>query len=561
MSKIQDFLDGYSSGLQAQLNTEINNKAIYQAARAQTYTITDTNTSGWPLSVQETIGQLLRYIFPSEEGDISNVPTMSTPGLASTPILPPAILGGTTTNPDYINVISILTGRDATDTTKEVYDKLKKNYRANYEISNINSSKDFGGQKWFDNFMSSASDHMTLENLKISDIDIDYFEEIFDDLNKKFKREFGNPRNSFVSDRYFTPLKVLYDAFIEAGPNYVQPTGAAGSTGATSSNTVPVTVPPVASQVVTPTPPPEPTPAPPPPGKLYNSIVFNVEKTNILVPIQNTFDLGELTIVKRDYTPPIPVSANPPPTDIGEFSNMAPTDVPPTAPSGKSSPSGYTIKGTSYRVDNRKPTQIVLHYTAGWQMTDKNQGTVNFLQSRENGRGLTYHFIIAVDGHIENLVDPKNVAYHGTDSNQNSIGISLAGLGTTFHSKNTLASADAQIDKLKSKTLYKLNEYHAELVDFDEKKSPYKSIKFSQEVSDAQLRSLSSLLKKLRQDFPGIPAWNGLTQDKFDLMFPSRGTSYKSDKPGLYSHCSITTQKADVLPTPRLIKFLKQVRF
>ena len=178
MSKIQDFLDGYSSGLQAQLNTEINNKAIYQAARAQTYTITDTNTSGWPLSVQETIGQLLRYIFPSEEGDISNVPTMSTPGLASTPILPPAILGTNTANPDYINVISILTGRDATDTTKEVYDKLKKNYRANYQISNRNSSKDFGGQKWFDNFMSSASDHMTLENLKISDIDIDYFEEI-----------------------------------------------------------------------------------------------------------------------------------------------------------------------------------------------------------------------------------------------------------------------------------------------------------------------------------------------------------------------------------------------
>jgi len=324
---------------------------------------------------------------------------------------------------------------------------------------------------------------------------------------------------------------------------------------------VPVTVPPVASQVVTPTPPPEPVAPPPPPGKLYNGIVFNVEKNNILVPIQNTFDLGELTIVKRDYAPPLPVSANPPPTDIGEFSNMAPTDVPPTAPSGKSSPSGYTIKGTSYRVANRKPTQIVLHYTAGWQMTDKNQGTVNFLQSRENGRGLTYHFIIGVDGHIENLVDPKNVAYHGTDSNQNSIGISLASLGTTFHSNNTLASADARIDKLKSKSLYKLNEYHAELVNFDEKKSTYRSIKFSQEVSEAQLRSLSSLLKKIRQDFPDIPAWNGLTQDTFDLMFPKSGTSYKTDKPGLYSHCSITTQKADVLPTPRLIKFLKQVRF
>jgi len=323
---------------------------------------------------------------------------------------------------------------------------------------------------------------------------------------------------------------------------------------------VSVTVPPVASQVVTPT-----TPAPvaptPPAGKLYNGIVFNVEKNNILSPTQNTFNLGELTIVKRDYAPPLPISENKPPTDVGEFSNMAPTDVPPTAPSGKSSPSGYAIKGSSFRVANRQPTQIVLHYTAGWQVTDKNQGTVNFLQSRNEGRGLTYHFIIAVDGHIENLVDPKNVAYHGTDSNQNSIGISLASLGTTYHSKNTLTSADAQVDKLKSKSLYKLAEYHAELVDFDEKKSPYKSIKFSQEVSDAQLKALSSLLKKLRQDFPTIPAWGGLTQDTFDLMFPKSGTSYRSDKPGLYSHCSITTQKADVLPTPRLIKFLKQVRF
>ena len=240
---------------------------------------------------------------------------------------------------------------------------------------------------------------------------------------------------------------------------------------------------------------------------------------------------------------------------------MAPTDVPPTAPTGKSSPSKFTIKGTSFAVANRQPTQIVIHYTAGWQITDKNEGTVNFLQSRNDGRGLTYHFIIAVDGHIENLVDPKNVAYHAKGGNANSIGISLACLGTTFHSGNTLASADEKVNKLRSKNLYRLAENHAELVDFNENKRPYKSIKFGQEVSDDQLRSLSTLLKKLRQDFPTIPAWNGLTQDTFDLMFPKSGTSYKSDKPGLYTHCSITTQKADALPTPKFVKFLKQVRF
>ena len=414
-------------------------------------------------------------------------------------------------------------------------------------------------------------DELAKQNKKLTDSGLDILTtgNIITQAKDIITKEFQNFSAPFkIRFDESDPIVNTYDQRDESGQR-INPGGwvlyvALGNEppGATSSNTVPPTVEPVASQVVTPTPPPEPAPAPPPPGKLYNGIIFNVEKNNILVPTQNTFDLGELTIVKRDYAPPLPVSANLPPTGIGEFSNMAPTDVPPTAPSGKSSPSEYPIKGTSFRVANRKPTQIVLHYTAGWQMTDKNQSTVNFLQSRENGRGLTYHFIIAVDGHIENLVDPKNVAFHGTDSNQNSIGISLASLGTTFHSKNTLASADAQIDKLKSKSLYKLNEYHAELVDFDEKKSPYRgSLKFSQEVSEAQLRSLSSLLKKLRQDFPDIPAWNGLTQDTFDIMFPRRGTSYKSDKPGLYSHCSITSQKADVLPTPRLIKFLKQVRF
>ena len=91
-------------------------------------------------------------------------------------------------------------------------------------------------------------------------------------------------------------------------------------------------------------------------------------------------------------------------------------------------------------------------------------------------------------------------------------------------------------------------------------------MRFSQEVSIEQLRSLSSLLKKLRQEFPNIPAWDGLTQEKFDILFPSKATTgksitYEKDKPGLYSHCSWVSEKFDMLPTPRMIKFLKQLRF
>jgi hypothetical protein len=581
MSKIQDFIGVYSSSIETRRNIEIQKKATYQAAQAQTYTITDTNTSGWPLeSGYETVGKLLRYIFPSAEGVLNQSDLMGSYRL------PPAIFpgGGSTPNPAYFNVMAVLTGNESTATTKEVYNKLKDTYRANYFLKNYDLAKDFGGQNWFDKFMISALSYMTRENINISDVDLDLFDEYLDDFKEKFKREYFLTSNVFPGS--VSETKVLYDAFIEAGPNYVQPNASAGTvigttpsntgtttgttpsntgtvTGTTPSNTVPVTVPPVASQVVTPTSSPAPVTTAPPPGKLYNSIVFNVEKTNILVPTQNTFDLGELTIVKRDYTPPVPVTDNTPLTNIGEFSDMAPTDVPPTAPSGKSSPSGFTIKGSSFRVANRQPTQIVIHYTAGWQITDKNKATVDFLQSRLEGSGLTYHFIIAVDGHIENLVDPKNVAFHAKGANSNTIGISLASLGTTYHSKNTLASADEKVNSYRTKNdLYKLAENHAELVDFNEKKAAYRgNIKFSQEVSDAQLRSLSSLLKKLRQNFPSIPAWDGLTQEKFDLMFPKSGTSYKSDKPGIYSHCSVTTGKADALPTPKFVKFLKQVRF
>ena len=365
----------------------------------------------------------------------------------------------------------------------------------------------------------------------------------------------------------------------------------------------------VASQVVTPSPPPDSNPTPSA-GKLYKAFVFNVEKQNILVPIANNFDLGELTIVKREFTPPpapqVPASDRPTNTDIGEFSNMAPVDIPPKAPPRLSSPTKHIISPTSYSVANKKDkAQIMLHYSAGWQITDKCKQVVDVLMKRshnENKRyqrdpinpkkylkdgkgnpiqdpnwigdmkGYSYHYIIAVDGHIENLVDPKDTALHGGDvANFYSIGISLQCLGVEHHSNaaNGIELADKKVDayRLNSRhPSYSLNESHVELVDFDEKKRPYRGMRFSQEVSIEQLRSLSSLLKKLRQEFPNIPAWDGLTQEKFDILFPSKATTgksitYEKDKPGLYSHCSWVSEKFDMLPTPRMIKFLKQLRF
>lgn len=250
--------------------------------------------------------------------------------------------------------------------------------------------------------------------------------------------------------------------------------------------------------------------------------------------------------------------------EAGEFGEMGPNVIPATAEGTVSSPSKFTVKSTAWRKTLRSPSQIVLHYSAGWQKTDKGLGTIETLMSRQDGKGLSYHYIVAVDGHVENLVDPKYVAFHGGNSNENSVGISIQCLGTTFADKGSLEKANAQLDSYRKSgkhPLYARNQDHALLVDFNGNVRPYKGIRFSQEVSDEQLKSLAQLLKKVRQLCPNIPEWNGLTQEKFNFMFPDKGSTYKSNIPGIYSHCSITTQKSDLLPTPKIVNFLKRVRF
>ncbi len=209
MSKIQDFVDGYSSKIQENINTLIDKQTIYKTARVQAITITDSY-SGWPNSSITTIGQLIAYIFPNEDGGKR--------------ILPEEIIG-TTPNPDYSNTIAVLNGNLSSPTTKELYNKLNQNYRAKTNIDSLNKSKSFGGQKWFDNFMSSALSQMNVEKIKMSDFKTpSTLDESFDDLVENFKKNFGS-----IANNYFTDLQVLYDAFIEAGDNYNKPISATQS--------------------------------------------------------------------------------------------------------------------------------------------------------------------------------------------------------------------------------------------------------------------------------------------------------------------------------------------
>jgi N-acetyl-anhydromuramyl-L-alanine amidase AmpD len=252
------------------------------------------------------------------------------------------------------------------------------------------------------------------------------------------------------------------------------------------------------------------------------------------------------------------------------------TVPPPPQTGAKTSPSGFPVKSTSFRKTERKPTHIVIHYTAGWQVLDKGAGTVDFLM---NGRkdypsGLSYHYIISVDGHIENVIDPKYQAFHGgLGAPDPSIGISLSSLGTTFEYLG-LKGANEQVDSLRKSpnkyrlALYGKNEDYVKLINFEGQEKKYRNFSACQEVSAAQIGALESLLKSLKNKFPSLPGYSGLTKEHFDMLFPELGTrngdggspSFKRSVPGIYTHCSITQGKVDIAPTPRLVNFFRRLR-
>ena len=231
-------------------------------------------------------------------------------------------------------------------------------------------------------------------------------------------------------------------------------------------------------------------------------------------------------------TTPNPSSQEAYPT--GEYGDMA-SEIPeaPESPT-KSTPSGFPIKGGAYSKNSSKKTQVIFHYTAGWQKTDKNQATIKTLFDR----GLSYHYIIDVTGHIENLVPPEYKAYHAKQANDTSIGISMACLGSTSGIENSSTYKNRTGD-------YKLIENYVDYCDINLNSQKWRGIKRGQEVSEAQLVSLLKLLKYLRQRIPTLPAWNGLNESNFYTMFGD-GKQWRKDLPG---------------PTPRFVQFLKTNRW
>lgn len=254
-------------------------------------------------------------------------------------------------------------------------------------------------------------------------------------------------------------------------------------------------------------------------------------------------------------------------------------DLPPPSGKGTSDPStwtdktitsGFPLNPSGHENGPFTKTQIVLHYSAGWQRTDNGASTVKTLNQRPNkykgkkpnrtpvGWGLSYHYIIDAAGNVEQLIKDTDRAFAAGNANYPSINISLQNIG--YGSSETQSNA-GDITKTSAANDFTQTKL-VKLVGADGKtKKTYRDIEFAQEITDAQLKSLKDLYRKL------LSKHNGIVQNGFDFnkLFPpndkngNKTTSWEKKTPGFYTHCSVTTGKLDCLPTPKIVNFFKEI--
>ena len=225
--------------------------------------------------------------------------------------------------------------------------------------------------------------------------------------------------------------------------------------------------------------------------------------------------------------------------------------------------SGFPIKSTSYSNKTYRKNAIMVHYTADWQRPNNAKATIDYLNDNTNS-GLSYHYIIDGVGHREQIV-PNNVrAYHaGADAESRArgnisantlvVGISLQNIG---FKRNDILDKNGNLKQPNQEPL-------VQLVNWNNEPITYRGHSFAQEVTDGQIAELKKLLIELQADSTlDIPTltWNG--KETYEQLFPPvikgvKTLSYNKSKPGLYTHCSSNKEKADCLPTPKLINLFK----
>ena len=243
------------------------------------------------------------------------------------------------------------------------------------------------------------------------------------------------------------------------------------------------------------------------------------------------------------------------PTPSGRSGTPGPvvTSGAPAEYTGKTITSGFAFSNSAWSNVTVEKSQVMLHWTAGNQLADKGLNTIKTL----NSRGVSYHYVIDAAGHVENIVPETSRAYHGggtgankISANTNSIGISLMNLG---YCKDANRSSYGIIGEGQNKCV--------RIVDHNGNPTIYRGQKWNQEVTDAQLVALESLLRGIKQRNPRIPSYSWKGKETYDQFFPPSGRfSYEKNKPGYYSHCSSNKGKYDILPTPKILNFLKNLK-
>jgi hypothetical protein len=220
--------------------------------------------------------------------------------------------------------------------------------------------------------------------------------------------------------------------------------------------------------------------------------------------------------------------------------------------------SKFQLNKTGHDAGHYDKTQIVIHYSAGHQRFDKGERTINSLNKKRNGKGLSYHYIIDAAGHIEQLIPDNARGFHGTISNRNSIGISLLNLGYKRSSVEDPTTGQPKRHTHSSTKPDNPGKW-VDILGYDGKPDPYRSSEQAQEMTDEQITALKSLVKKLSAKHNIPYQWNG--KSTYDILFPpSQKITYKKDVPGIYTHGSISTGKKDVIPTLKVLAFFKDLK-
>ena len=226
--------------------------------------------------------------------------------------------------------------------------------------------------------------------------------------------------------------------------------------------------------------------------------------------------------------------------------------------------SGIDLIGTNgqllYYPQETKKTQLYLHHTAGNPAGDKSGASSTIRGTwAVYGAPIGTHYIIQGSGFTEYVFDEKYWSNHlGVDAlHPKSLSVEIAAYGfVTLNGKGQYINDYNSVVPTNQVTAA-VNKYL--------KPAPYRGYKFFQKYTDAQITALENLIVKWKTAHPGI-----IWEYDFDEMFPpskdetvtgvgrTLSANALAGVPGVYSHCSVRTDKVDIFPQANLISMLKR---